>query len=112
MKLGVNSDVNADGTMEVSTRHNLGVNKVKLSHVVQNYASHVVRKAADKIESLDNPKIEKNTHTQHELNLTLVMIAATATAWLLFRRDVCEMYLLPVAGNKMNSWIRIVNSSP
>ena len=82
MHLGMNSDVNADGTLEVGIRHNLGVSKVKLPH-----ASQVLRKAAEKVESLADktiPKTEKNTHTQHELNLILIMIAATATAWLLF----------------------------
>ena len=32
MKLGVNSDVNADGTVSVGIKHNLGVSKVKLPH--------------------------------------------------------------------------------
>ena len=36
MTLGVNSDVNADGTVSVGIKHNLGVSKVKLPH-----ASHV-----------------------------------------------------------------------
>ena len=88
MKLGVNSDMNADGTVDVGIRHNLGVSKVKLPHVVQKHALHVVRKTADKIESLDDKTITKTVkrmHTQHVLNLILVMIAATAPAWLLFR---------------------------
>ena len=42
MKLGVNSDVNADGTVSVGIKHNLGVSKVKLPHAIQ----HVLRKAA------------------------------------------------------------------
>ena len=49
MKLGVNSDVNTDGTVDVGIRHNLGVSKVKLPYVVQKHASHVLRKAADKV---------------------------------------------------------------
>ena len=35
MKLGVNSDVNADGTVSAGIKHNLGVSKVKLPPVVQ-----------------------------------------------------------------------------
>ena len=38
MKLGVN----ADGTVDVGIRHNLGVSKVKLPHAVQKHASHVL----------------------------------------------------------------------
>ena len=34
MKLGVNSDVNADGTVSVGIKHNLGASKVKLPHAV------------------------------------------------------------------------------
>ena len=62
----MNSDVNANGTVDVGIRQNLGVNKVKLPHVVHKDVSKELRKAADKIESLDDktiPKIEKNTHT-------------------------------------------------
>ena len=84
MKLGVNSDVNADGTMDVGIRHNLGVSKVKLPHAVRKHSSH----ASNNIESLDDktiPNTIKRTQTQHELNLILVMLAATATAWFLFR---------------------------
>ena len=83
MKLGVNSDVNADGTVDIGISYNLGVSKVKLPHSVQKHASHVVRK----IESLDDktiPNTVKRTQTQHELNLILVMLAATAIAWFLF----------------------------
>ena len=68
MHLGVNSDVNADGTVEVGIRHNLGVSKVKLRHVVQKDASHVLRKAAEIVESLAVPETKKNTHT-HNMNL-------------------------------------------
>ena len=71
MKLGVNSDMNADGAVAVGIRHNLGVSKVKVPHILQNHASHVVRKAADKMESLADktiPETEKNTHT-HNMNL-------------------------------------------
>ena len=63
--------------MDVGIRHNLGVSKVKLPHVV-----HI------NIESIDDKTITKTvkrTQTQHELNITLVMLAATATAWFLFR---------------------------
>ena len=66
MKLGVNSNVNADGTKEVGIRHNLGVSEAKLPHVVHKDMSKELRKAADKIESIDDktiPKTEKNTHT-------------------------------------------------
>ena len=66
--LGVNSDVNADGTVEVGIRYNLGVSKVKLRHVVQKDASHVFRKAAEIVESLAVPETKKNTHT-HNMNL-------------------------------------------
>ena len=34
MKLGVNSDVNADGTVSVGIKHNLEESKVKLPHAV------------------------------------------------------------------------------
>ena len=94
MKLGVNSDVNADGTVSVGIKHNLGVSKVKLPHAIQ----HVLRKAAQKVENLSSKKdvetfekkgaeTPKGTHTKHELNLILIMIAATAGTWLtlLFR---------------------------
>ena len=87
MHLGVNSDVNSDGTVSVGIKHKLGVSKVKLPH-----ASHVLRKAAGNVESLSSSKkdvvknIPKNsTTTKHELDLILIIIAATATAWLLFR---------------------------
>ena len=81
MKLGVNSDVNADGTVDVGIRHNLGVSKVKLPHAV-----HMLQKADDNIniESVDDkttPNTVKRTQTQHELNLILVMLAATDKAW-------------------------------
>ena len=88
MKLGVNSDVNSDGTVSVGIKHNLGVSKVKLPHVVQKDASHVIRKAAEKVESLapeKDPSAPKSTTTKHEIDLILLMIAATATARLLFR---------------------------
>ena len=55
----LNSDVNADGTVEVGIRHNFGVSKVKLPYVV-------LRKATENVESLADktiPKTEKNTHT-------------------------------------------------
>ena len=81
MKLGVNSDVNADGSVEVGIRHNLGVSKVKLPHAVQKHALHVLRKAAEKEPSA--PK--STTTTKHEFDLILIMIAATVAAWLLFR---------------------------
>ena len=59
--------------------------KVKLSHV-QHVLSHV-RKVA--VESLavekDVPKTDKSTLREHELDLTVLMISATAIAWLLFR---------------------------
>ena len=76
MKLGVNSDVNADGTVSFGIKHNLGVSKVKLSHVVQKYVS---KEAAEKVESLT----PKSTYSKHELDLILIMIAATVAAWLL-----------------------------
>ena len=97
MKLGVNSDVNADGTVSVGIKHNLGVSKVKLPH-----ASHVLRKVAEKVEILvvvvkrillrrllkrlvRSLQIHLRVLTKHELNLILIMIAATVGAWLLFR---------------------------
>ena len=86
MKLGVNSDVNADGTEDVGIRYNLGVSKVNLPHALP----HMLRKVGDtiNIESLGDktiPKTEKRTHTQHEINIIIVMLAAAATAWFLFR---------------------------
>ena len=85
MKLGVNLNVNSDGTVDVGIRHNLGASKVKLPHSVP----HMLRKVGDtiNIKSLDKtiPKTVKRTHTQHEINIIIVMLAATATAWLLFR---------------------------
>ena len=97
IKLGVNSDANADGTVNVGIKHNLGVSKVKLPH-----ASHVLRKVAEKVEILvvvvkrillrrllkrlvRSLQIHLRVLTKHELNLILIMIAATAGAWLLFR---------------------------
>ena len=87
MKLGVNSDINSDGTVDVGIRHNLAVSKVKLPHALP----HMLRKVGDtiNIESLDDktiPKTQKRTHTQHEINTIIVMITAAATAWFLFRR--------------------------
>ena len=50
------------------------------------HASHVLQKAADKVESLSaNKDVPKSTHTQHELNLIVLIIVAAATSWLLFR---------------------------
>ena len=49
MKLGVNSDVNSDGTVSVGIKHNFGESKVKLLHALQKHASHVLRKAAEKV---------------------------------------------------------------
>ena len=89
MKLGVNSDVNADGTVSVGIKHNLGVSKVKLPHAIQKHASHVIRKATEKVDSLapkkndsekKAPETPKSSHTKHELHLILIMIAATAVA--------------------------------
>ena len=78
--------MNADGTLDVGIRHNLGVSKVKLPHVVQKHASHVLRKAVDNIDDYKTiPNTVKRCQTQHELNLILGMIAATATAWLFIR---------------------------
>ena len=85
MKLGVNSDKNSDETVDVGIRHNIGVSKVKLPHAVQ----HMLRKVGDtiNIESLDKtiPKTEKRTHAQHEINIIIVVLAAAATAWFIFR---------------------------
>ena len=84
MKLGVNSDVSTNGTVSVGIKHNLGVSKVKFTHVVKKDASHVLRKAAEKVESLtpekkgvgkDSTDTPKSTHTKHELDLILIMIA-------------------------------------
>ena len=93
MKFGVNSD----GTVSIGIKHNLGESKFKLPHAVQ----HIFRKAAEKVapekdvEKKDVEKIgkdftdtPKSTHTKHELNLILIMIAATAAAWLLFRFEM------------------------
>ena len=89
MKLGVNSDVNAYGTVSVGIKHNLGMSKVKFPHAVHKDASHVLKKAAEKVENLSCSKkaaeTPQSTHKKHELNLILIMIAATAGAWMLFR---------------------------
>ena len=118
MKLGVNSDVNSDGTASVGIKHTLGESKVKLPHVVHKDVSKELRKAAEKVapekkdvekESTDTPK---SIHTKGELDLILIMIPATATAWLFFRCDVgCICHLNQVT-KKKKSWIRVVNSSP
>ena len=90
MKLGVNSDVNSDGTVSVGIKHNFGESKVKLPHAIQ----HVLRKAVEKVENLSSNKKDpetfekdtpKSTHKKHELDLILIMIAAMTGAWLLFR---------------------------
>ena len=80
--------------MSVGIKHNLGESKVKLPHAIHKDVSKGLRKAAEKVESLSSSKKDpetfekdtpKSTHTKHELNLMLIMIAATAGAWLLFR---------------------------
>lgn len=83
MKLGVNSDVNSDRTVDVGVRHNLGTSKVKLPH------SHRLRKVSNtnNLESLSDetiPKTVKRTQTQHEINIMIVTVAATAIGWMLF----------------------------
>ena len=65
--------MNADGTVSVGIKHNLGVSKVKLPHVIQKHVSHVLLKAAKKVESLSSKKAvekestdtPKSTHTKH-----------------------------------------------
>ena len=80
--------INTESTVGYKNKlkQNLGVSKVKLPHV-QYVVSHV-RKAAENVESLAAGKETsalKSTTTKHELDLILIMIAATAKAWLLFR---------------------------
>ena len=85
MKLGVNSDVNADGTVSVGIKHNLGTSKKKLPHAIP----HMLRNVGDSVamESLSDktiPKTVKRIQTQHQTNI-IVTIAAAAIAWMLFR---------------------------
>ena len=83
-------------------------------------------KAAEKVESLASEKdstsisqhiesqaVEKpksSTTTKHKLDLILLMIAAMATAWLLFHWDVWRFFLLPGAGNKRKLGFTFVNT--
>ena len=69
MKLGVNSDVNADGTVDVGIRHNLGVSKVKLPHVVHKDVSKELQKAAENVESLADKTIPKTVKNTQNMNL-------------------------------------------
>ena len=82
MKLGVNSDVNADGTVSVGIQHNLGTSKKNLPHMLRKVGDIIA------IESLSDktiPKMVKRIQTQHQTNIIIVTIAAAAIAWMLFR---------------------------
>ena len=85
MKLGVNSDVNADGIVSVGIKHNLGVSKVKLPH-----ASQLNMKIKDEnhtkiSEEKDLMDSYTPTTSKHELNLIVITIAAAGVAWYIFR---------------------------
>ena len=85
MKLGVNSDVNVI-SRPVGIKHILGASKIILPHASTEHAfshveSHVVKHALKESGSAaGHPDTSK-----HEMNLIVLMIAARATAWLLFR---------------------------
>ena len=82
MKVGLNSDVNVDGTVNVGIKHNLGTSKKKLPHMLRKVGDSIA------IESLDDktiPKTAKIIQTQHQTNIIIVTIAAAAIAWMLFR---------------------------
>ena len=68
MKLGVNSDVIADGTVSVGIKHNLGVSKVKLPHAVHKDVSKDLRKAAEKVESLSSSKKDPEKESTDAFN--------------------------------------------
>lgn len=88
MKLGVNSEINTV-IKPVGIKHNLGTSKVKLphasvghkagqapqTHVESHVASHIAKDSS----------LAKPDNTQHEINLIVIMLAASATAWFLFR---------------------------
>ena len=73
LKLGVNSDVNADGTVEVGIKHNLGVSKGKLPHAVIKHESH--NKSDEKKDAVRYTPAKFGT-SKHELNLIAVMISS------------------------------------
>ena len=82
MHLGVNSDVNVDGTVDVGIRHNLGSSK-KLPHMLRKVCDTINKD----IESLDDktvPETVKRIQSQHEINIIVVTIAAAGLAWMLF----------------------------
>ena len=84
MHLGVNSDVNVDGTVDVGIRHNLGSSKKKLPNMLRNVGDTI----NNNIESLSDkniPKTVKRIQTQHEIDIIIVTIAAAEVAWMLFR---------------------------
>ena len=85
MKLGVNSDVNTNGTVSVGIKHNLEESKVKFPHADHKGVSEELRKFAVKVESLGEKDIPKSTLTKHEIDLILIMIAAGAIAFFIFR---------------------------
>ena len=82
MHFGVNSDVNSDGTVDVGIRHNLGTSKKKLPHMLRKVGDTIAMKNLD---DKTIPKTVKRMHTQHEINIIIVTIAAAGVAWMLFR---------------------------
>ena len=100
MKLGVNSDVNSDGNVDVGIRHNLGISKVKLPHA----HPHMLRKVGDtiNIESLDDktiPKTVKRTDTtRNQYNFNSLrsnsIILFSSSASIFFQKSkICQCLL-------------------
>lgn len=90
MKLGVNSEINTV-IKPVGIKHNLGTSKVKLPHAsVGHKAGPTPPHQAPQthVESHVASHIAKDSslaNSQHEINLIVIMLAASATAWFLFR---------------------------
>ena len=84
MHLGVNSDINVDGTVDVGIRHNLGRSKKKLSHILRKVGD-TINKDIESFSDKTIPKTVKRIQTQHEIDIIIVTIAAAGVALMLFR---------------------------
>ena len=84
MHLGVNSDVNVDGTVGVGFRHNLGSSKKKLPYMLRKVGD-TINKDVHSLSDKTIPKTVKRIQTQHEINIIIKTIVAAGVAWILSR---------------------------